>query len=297
MSQVTYTVGLLDAQAREVYGGTLVVQLGTGGSGFGPLAALLSLNGQEPLVLASVNGGGAGWSFYGSSSALDVGTSLLYGVGPSSGQVPGYLAGSIALTVSGQPQQDLLMMGFDAGAAAAPAPQAAARAEEAGAAQGVAGIPSQSYNFTLQLLNTSLGAAGSGTFTGTGQEVQIGPVSRQWRVTGTLTLNGGEAIAIQGWGSSSVWTGQGTTGGGAAVTLGFVPQTFLNGSADGTVTVSGETSFFVGTAVSAATVPVHGIAAPRRRAGLIRGTDKNKSDNAFCPPAVILMEAPARSLP
>ncbi|HEX6038071.1 hypothetical protein, partial [Longimicrobium sp.] len=116
MSQVTYTIALVNASALTVYSGSLAVQLNTSYGTPSALAALLSLNGLEPLVLAGLgSNGGAGWNFYGSNDALNVATLGMYGVVPSSGQAPAYLAGSISLATPGQGQQNLLALGFLAG--------------------------------------------------------------------------------------------------------------------------------------------------------------------------------------
>lgn len=262
MAQVTYTVGLLDASSTVVYNGTLELQLDISNVGTTAQAGLLSLDGFQPLLLTAVNGGGQAWTLYGGNASLSVETTALYPAVQQLDQAPSYIAGSLALTPAGQADQNLLLLGTDVSAAAAAAPQAAAQADAPGAAEAVAGIPPVNYNFALQLMDASFGAAGSGTFTGTGAEAQIGPVSRQWMVRGSLVLDGGEAIAIQGWGTSQFWYGRGSDSAGTEVDLGFVAQTFIPGSADGTVTTGTQTRFFVGTPVSAATVPVQGIATP-----------------------------------
>lgn len=266
MAQVTYTVGLLDAHAKTVYSGSLVVQTQDSYGSSSALAALLSLDGLEPLVLAAVTGGGAGWSFYGSNTQLDVSTSVLNAAVRSSGSTPSYVAGSIALTASGQ-QQNLLILGFQGAAAPSGTLAAAPAADQSESATGgtenaLTGIPPVDYNFTLQLLDTSFAATGTGTFTGSGAQVRVGVVGQAWVVTGTLTLDGGAPIAIQGRGVSDFWYGSGTASDGTPIAIAFGSPTFISGSADGTVTVGTQTSFFVGTSVTASTVAVDNIAAP-----------------------------------
>lgn len=259
MSQVTYTVGLLDGSAKVVYSGTLEVQLDVSNLGTTVESGLLAVGSFQPLLLTAVSGAGSGWTLYGSNASVSVSTTSIYPAVQPFDAAPSYIAGSISMTPQGEGEQNLLLLGYD-GSAAAAAQRAAATAAEAGAAEAVTGIPPVDYNFSLQLLNTAFGESGTGTFTGTGQEVRIGPVSRQWMVQGTLTLDGGEAVSIQGWGGSDFWYGRGSTSGGTEIDLGFVPQTFISGRADGTITSGTETSFFVGTAASDVTMPITDIA-------------------------------------
>lgn len=252
MSQVTYTVGLLNPYANIVYSGSLVVHLNA--TTDYAEGAKLSLSGVAPLALTAAKGNEP-WSFSGSNSALDVSTLLVYGEMASPGSVPSYIAGSITLAVSGQAKQDLLLLGYQAGPAAAP-PGDGTVSANVSTDFGV----TLEYDFSLQLLNTSFGAAGSGTFTGFGVETReegvLGPMC--WLVAGALTLNGGTPITIQckaAWGNSDFWVGTGSASDGTAISLAFVSPSSISGSANGTVTVGSETSFFIGTGTAAPPPP------------------------------------------
>jgi hypothetical protein len=258
MSQVTYTVGLLDGDAKLVYSGTLELQLQIDNLGTTPTAGLLVLQGFTPLLLTAVSGGGSAWNLNGSNDSLAVPFTSIYPNVQPQGQAPPYVSGSIALTPSGQAQQSLLLMGWT-GSGAAPAAHVQSLAAADAALQAGAGVTQ--YNLSLALLDTAFAQTGTAAFTGTGQMVQIGPVSRQWRVTGTLRGGGlpDGGIAIQGWGSEFFWGGSGQSG-STQVTLSVVASTFISGVSDGTLTVNGATSFFVGTPVAQATIAVPQIA-------------------------------------
>lgn len=198
MAQVTYTVGLLDGGATLVYRGTLELQMQPDVMGNPtPTAGLLTLQGFTPLLMTAVSGSGIGWNLNGSNGSLSVAFTSIYPNVQPQGQAPTCISGSIALTPSGQGQQDLLLMGYT-GAGAAPAAHVESAAAGNAALQAGAGVTQ--YNLTLRLLDNALAPAGSAAFTGTGQVVQIGPVSRQWRVNGTLSGTGmpDGGIAVQG---------------------------------------------------------------------------------------------------
>lgn len=259
MPQVTYTVGLLDGRARLAYSGTLLLQMSIDNLGATPTAGLLTLQGMDPLLLAAVGGSGVGWNLNGSNGSLDVQVTSIYPNVQQFEQAPSYVSGSIALTVSGQPQQNLLLCGYT-GSGAAPAANALAAAQ---ATVQAGGPGTTQYNWSLALINNAFAPAGTAAFTGTGQMVQIGPVSRQWHVTGMVTGDGLPAggIAIQGWGTEFFWGGSGTSG-NTQITLSAVASTFISGVSDGTLTVNNGTSFFVGTPVAQSTIAVPQIADP-----------------------------------
>lgn len=256
MAQVTYTVGVLNGGATLVYRGTLELQMQTGYSGVTPTAGLLSLQGFAPLLLTAVSGSGAAWNLNGSNGSLSVDFTSIYPNIQPQGEAPTYVSGSIALTPSGQGQQNLLLMGYTG---AAPAAHVASTA--AGNAALQAGAGATQYNLGLTLLDNAFAPAGSAAFTGTGQMVQIGPVSRQWHVTGTLSGSGmpGGGIAVQGWGSEFFWGASGQSG-NTQVSLSMVASTFIPTITDGTMTVNGATAFFVGTPVAQSTIAVPHIA-------------------------------------
>jgi hypothetical protein len=257
MSQVTYTVGLLDGGARLAFSGTLQLQMSIDNFGANPTAGLLALQGLDPLLLTAVGGSGVGWNLNGSNGSLDVQVTSIYPNVQQLNQAPSYVSGSIALTVSGQLQQNLLLFGYT-GSGAAPAANALAAVHATAPAGGTGATQ---YNWSLALINDAFAQAGTAAFTGTGQMVQIGPVSRQWHVTGTVTGDGLPAggIAIQGWGTEFFWGGSGQSG-NTQVTLSAVASTFISGVSDGTLTVNSGTSFFVGTPVAQATIAVPQIA-------------------------------------
>ena len=258
MAQVTYTVGLLDGGATLLYRGTLELQMQTDYMGTTPTAGLLSLQGFAPLLLTAVSGSGTAWNLNGSNGSLSVAFTSIYPNVQPQGQAPTWVSGSIALTPSGQGQQSLLLMGYT-GTGAAPAAHVESAAAGNAALQAGAGVTQ--YNLGLTLLDSAFAPAGSAAFTGTGQMVQIGPVSRQWHVTGTVSGSGmpDGGIAVQGWGSEFFWGASGQSG-NTQVSLSMVADTFIPTVTDGTMTVNGATAFFVGTPVAQSTIAVPHIA-------------------------------------
>jgi hypothetical protein len=257
MPQVTYTVGVLDASSTLLYRGTLQLQMQTDNLGATPTAGLLSLPGMDPLLLAAVSGSGVGWNLNGSNDSLSVQSTYIYANVQQQGQAPPYVSGSIDMAVAGQPARNLVMLGYT-GSGAAPA-QAQAHVQFAAAGAG-AGVGATQYNWSMALLDTAFARNGTAAFTGTGQLVQIGPVSRQWHVTGTLTGEGLPAggIAVQGWGNEFLWGGSGQ-GGNVQATL-SAGTVLAGGLWDGTLTVNGAVSFFVATAVAQSIIAVPHIA-------------------------------------
>jgi hypothetical protein len=263
MSQVTYTVGVLDGSATLVYSGTLMVQLQLDSYGPGPTAGLLTLQGFDPLLLTGVSGGGAGWSLYGDNGSLNVSSLGAYAIGRQANQAPPRITGSIALTVAGGQEQRLLLLGYTGGGAAPAAnllgADNAAAADTVEAADTVAalgaGAGAAQYDWTLALLNDAFARTGTAAFTGSGQMVQMGPVSRRWSVTGTLTGDGLPAggVPIQGGGIQDFWGGRSPSDPQLAFA---VASTHLQGVSDGTLTMSNGTSFFVGMPVAQSTIHV-----------------------------------------
>lgn len=259
MSQVTYTVGVLNESATLVYSGTLLVQLQLGNYGSAPTAGLLTLQGFEPLLLSGVSGGGAGWSLYGDNGSLNVSSLGAYATGQQPNQAPPYVTGSIALAVSGGQEQKLLLLGYTGGgtapAAHVPGADNAAAADTVGVSAG-AGAGVTQYNWTLALLDNAFARTGTAAFTGSGQMVQMGPVSRRWSVTGTLTGDGLPAggVPIQGGGSEDLWYGRSQSD--PQLTFAVVAGTYIQGVSDGTLTMSNGTSFFIGVPVAQSTIAV-----------------------------------------
>lgn len=248
MPQVTYTVGVLDAGSTLLYSGTLLLQMQNDNFGSVPTAGLLSLAGMDPLLLTAVSGSGIGWNLNGSNDSLSVQSTYIYANVSQPGQAPAYVSGAISMTAAGQAAQTLLVLGYT-GSGAAPAPHAQAHLQAA-APGAVAAAGATQYNWSMVLIDRAFAKTGTASFTGTGQLVQIGPVSRQWHVTGTLTGGGLPAggIAIQGWGSEYLWGGS-SQGGDVRVTL-SAGNVLASGLSDGTLTVNGAVSFFVATPVA-----------------------------------------------
>ena len=254
MSQVSYTVGMLDANAAVVYTGTLEVQLDVSGGSATVQSGLLVADGFTPVLLSAPSGGGTAWNLSGASSTLAVNVTSIYSNVRAADGTPTHISGSIALTPAGQAEQNLLLLGYS-GSGSAPQAPVLAQGEATAPRAATPGVTE--YNLGLNLLDTSFRHAGSGGFAGTGQWVHVSPVTRQWYVRGTVSADAipGGGADIQGWGSQPFWGGGGQAG-DTSVTLSVVAENFIQNVSDGTLTVNGQTWFFVGAAVALKTVPI-----------------------------------------
>ncbi|HST61648.1 MAG TPA: hypothetical protein VLK84_23285 [Longimicrobium sp.] len=262
MSQVTYTVGVLDGTATLVYKGTLQVQLDVGSYRSTPTAGLLSLRGFDPLLLSGGGGSGGWWSLSGDNGSLTVSSLYVYPTGQQPNQAPPYFTGSIALTAAGQQEQKLLLLGYTEGSAAPVANLLGADNAPAADMVAAAGPGVTEYAWTLALLDGSFARTGTAAFTGSGRMVQVGLSSRRWSVTGTLTGDGLPAggIPIQGGGGEDFWYGR-SEGDHPQLVFTVGTSTRIPGVSDGTLTRNNGTSFFVGIPVAQSTIPVPHLAA------------------------------------
>jgi hypothetical protein len=254
MSQVTYTVGVLDDSAALVYKGILQVQLDLGTYRSTPTAGLLALPGFEPLLMSG-RGSGGSWGLSGDNGSLSV-SLYVDPTGQQANQAPPYFTGSIALTAAGQQEQRLLLLGYTGGSAAPVANMLGADNAAAADAVAAAGPGVTDYNWTLALLDESFARTGTAAFTGSGRMMQTGPTSRRWMITGTLTGDGFPAggIPMQGGGVEDYWYGRSERD--PHLTLAVGAKTYVQGVSAGTLARSNGTSFFVGMPVAQSTIPV-----------------------------------------
>lgn len=254
MSQTTYTVGIFGSDNSLLYSGQLLVQLspqtGMPSATMNAEAGLFSLKSFEPLLLGtlSAGAGGWGWSFVsGDNADLAVSTASLYSLDSGTSPVPSKIGGFVALSVSGQPEQYLPVLGFT-GASAAPAfaPAGAAAQAEASHAQKLAAAQAtapDSYDYRLTLLDGSFAPTGAtGRLQATGQWERFGVVGRRYVVNGTLTLDRpAQSFPVSGSGYSPMWL-DGTAGND---TVQLILAT--GGSvADGVITLDGKQFYVVG---------------------------------------------------